>query len=745
MPSLNDTWFERTRRLLEIPAPDYRRVQALTELAPDGPASLAGRVALAPDGEAWFSAALVGPRGVRLRLGPAPLAPRRTILTVGEDPPGLPGAAMSRTATGWTLRAAAGWELRIAVSPFSLALHDTLGRVRWRTESLDRKPFDGGFASPPTGLCPAGELPRAVLNFALAPDEALYGLGERFGPLDQRGQVVPIFNRGGGTWNQGYHKCVPWLLSSRGYGLFLNSPRPALFDLGFTANSAVTVAVAETELDVYLFLGEPHELLEAYTALTGRPSVPPDWSLGIWMGCHSYWSQEEVVATAERLRADGFAADVLKIDTGWFHRAGRGSPVDYDMEWNDRFPAPERMAARLHELGFRLCLFVQSWMLADSPRGREAQRLGYVLAHADGSEYFATMGPTHRVVRIDLTREAPRAWYKEQLKSLLRQGVDTFFVDWGVDSPVELNYAGGDGPAYSNTHALHYLGAAAEALAEHNGGTPGVLWSLCGCAGAQRFPVTYSGDSRTTFRDMASVLRGGLQCALSGFPLWGAEIGGFGNLELGPPDPELYVRYLQHGFLLPYAEFHGIGAREPWHYGDRAMAVYREFAALRHRLLPYLRTQVQHAARTGRPVLRPMLLEFPHDPNVRHLDLQYLLGPSLLVAPVFERGATTVRVYLPAGEWFDYWTDTAHRGPAWVEVSAPLDRLGLFVRAGTVLPIGRATQRAEESLAATPEAHRYGERAEGEWWDGAKFCHARFPGASAWGPIVHHPTSKNVP
>jgi alpha-D-xyloside xylohydrolase len=223
----------------------------------------------------------------------------------------------------------------------------------------------------------------------------------------------------------------------------------------------------------------------------------------------------------------------------------------------------------------------------------------------------------------------------------------------------------------------------------------------------QRYPASYAGDSRCTFRDLANVLRGGLSASLSGVGLWGAEIGGFGRSDTGGPDAELYVRYVQHGFLLPFAEFHGIGPREPWHYGPAVVAQYQRYARLRYRLLPYLYAQMHLACDTGVPVLRPMVLEFPEDPNTRHLDLQYMLGDALLVAPVVDR-STRRSVYLPPGDWFDFWTDRATAGPAWIDYEAPLDRLPLFVRGGHAIPMGAGGQHAAEAFADPPAIHLYG-------------------------------------
>lgn len=679
MSPTQPNWSERTPHLLKQ-AGTHHRFSRFTPEAPAQGLPLRGRLETASGAPFHFQAEICGERSVRVRISLSPDGPRPTPILLQNEWPSPAGARLETTPDQSALRSPEGWELRVSHAPFALSLHSAEGRVLWRTEHRDRRAFNGGWASPPSGFTEDEYTGRVVLNAALAADEALYGFGERFGPLNQRGQNVPCWHAGSGTWTRGTHKNIPLLLSSRGYGLFVNTLRPVLFDLGYSSNAATTLAVADNAIDLFLHIGDFKSILREHTGFTGRPGPVPGWAFGIWMGKHTYASQAEVLAVAERLRAENCPASVLKIDTGWFHREGRGSLIDYDMEWSPSFPDPKAMADRLHALGFKLCVFVQAWFLADSAKAVEARERGFLVRRADGEEHRWDMGKDCPVVAVDLTLEPARLWYKEQLKTLLDQGVDTFFCDWGVNAPTDVVYANADPLDYNHLHALLYLQTAREAIVEHSGDPAAVTWSLCGCAGAQRFPVTYSGDSRTCFRDMASVLRGGLSCALSGFGLWGGEIGGFGHLDLGPPDPELYIRYVQHGFLCPLAEFHGIGDREPWHYGETALTVYREFAALREGLLPYLQACARETTDTGLPVLRPMVLEFPDDPNCRTLDLQYLLGPDLLVAPVFERGQKSVNVYLPAGEWRDLWSDETHHGPGWRIFDAPLDRIPVLRR-----------------------------------------------------------------
>ncbi len=672
--------FAFAARLLEFTKADFDRVERIEQRvvgqsAIDFTAARSSGQRVYGRIEAWRDGI------VRLRLAAAPLASRSTPMVVASPSPSSAAASEDSLASE---------PLRVVLErdPFGFVAHDQAGRVLVRDEHEDRRAFGSGHVAFPFGFVTRDTIPCATGALALAGDELIYGFGEKFGPLERRGRAITCCNRGSGAWTSGEHKNIPLALSSRGYGLFFNSTCPMRFDVGAASNASFTFAVAEPEIDLFVLAGPSFkQIIERYTWLTGRPPELPAWSYGVWMSRHTYTSARQIEETCDRFRAEQLPCDVIKIDTGWFHQEGRGSAIDFDMEWNRAaFPQPEAFLANLRERGFHVALFVNSWVLAQSPRAIEARSLGYLVKRPDGSEHTWNMGENCPVVAFDLTNPSARAWYQEQLGRLLRQGVSTFFADWGVDAPITCDYHSFDPLAYNNAHGLIYLQTVYEALREHAKG-PAVLWGVAGTAGVQRFPTTYGGDSRTTFRDMANVLRGGLSASLSGIAHWSCDIGGFGRAQTEPPDPRLYIRYLQHGMMLSQTEFHGMGPREPWHFGPQAIEAYRTMARLRYSLIPYLTTCAAIASATGCPILRPMVLEFQHDPNCAHLDLQYMLGPSLLVAPIFDE-STRRLVYLPEGLWYDHWTgEPIESAGRWIDVDAPLDRIPLFVRGGSAIPM----------------------------------------------------------
>jgi alpha-D-xyloside xylohydrolase len=297
-----------------------------------------------------------------------------------------------------------------------------------------------------------------------------------------------------------------------------------------------------------------------------------------------------------------------------------------------------------------------------------------------------------RVAIIDLTNPPAVEWYKSLMRPVLAMGVDVFKTDFGEDIPADAVFANGmTGAEMHNLYPLLYNRAVFEVTQEVTG--EGLVWSRSGYAGSQRYPTCWSGDPACTWDSLAFTIRGGLSLGLSGVPFWSNDIGGY----RGHPSEALYIRWAQFGLLCSHARCHGESEREPWFYGDRATDIFRRYARLRYRLFPYLYSCAHEAARTGMPVLRAMPLAFPDDINACDKDLQYMLGPWLLVAPITDESDRR-SVYLPAGQWTDYWTGETYDGPMALDVHAPLDTLPIFVRGGAILPGMAPALRISEGL-----------------------------------------------
>jgi alpha-D-xyloside xylohydrolase len=677
-------WDQAVGQLLSLEDKTYHRLHTASVAAWEKPASLLLNGTSEDGNPVHLRVDVLRDNLVRLRISPRPIQDKQTVMQAGELH--CDCAVEKENDENRIVIKTAQLHICIQKNPWQLTITDTQGKPIC-SEAKDIDPH-GRFFHPPLGFYEMADRTVVAMSMTMHPDEAFYGFGEKNGPLNKRNHVVRCWNESAGPWGEGLHKNVPFLMSSRGYGLYINSSCPQLFEMGVRSHDSYAFAVADEVMDLFFIYGPSFkQIIETYTEITGRPCVPPAWSFGIWMSRNAYRSREEMEVVGARMRQERLPCDVLKLDVGWFSRPGRGSQVDYDMEWNrDTFPDPEAFLAGLKEQGFKVCLFIQVWVLKESAMAQEARSLGYILKNTNGVEHSWDMGSHCPVVAFDLTIPECRDWYKEKLKGFLAQGIATFFCDWAISSPTTNVYTGMDSVEYNNVHGLHFIRTAYEAIEEFTG-SPGVVWGITGCAGIQRYPASYCGDSRSTFSEMASVLRGGLSCAMSGIGLWGTDIGGF----YGPVEKSLYIRYFQLGMLLPFAQFHGVGAREPWNYDEETVDIYRKYAELRYRLIPYLVSQTHLSQQTGIPLMRPLVLDFQGDPNTAHLESQYLLGESFLVAPVFGEEIEQ-RVYLPEGEWVDFWTNRVESGPKWITSPTPLDTMPLFVKAGAIIPTSASTQ-----------------------------------------------------
>lgn len=588
-------------------------------------------------------------------------------------------------------------ELQIIIekNPWKFKITNIQGYELFVEDRKDTHTFssqeDPTFMTYPFGFVEDDRGTRFTGAFSILPDEGFYGFGEKFTSINKRGQILTSFNKFSITCEEGCNKCVPFFMSSRGYGLFFHSLYPQLFDVGVKSGSTCSFAVADKLLDIYFINGPSFKrILGTYTDITGKPQLPPKWSFGIWMSRCCYWSRKELEAVAKEMRENRLPCDVLRLDPSWFHHYPdiKSGFVDFFSEWDEEvFPNPEEMLAGLKEIGIKVCLWIHHSFSFHSPAYKEALERGYNVENDDNP----------RTCMIDLSNPLAFEWYKGKLKELIQQGASSFFLDWGMESSVYAGYENLKGLEARNGYSILYAKAAYEAIEECTG-EPGALWGLSGFAGTHRYPATGGGDARSTYQDMANTLRGGLSAALSGFAFWGCDIGGFGVYpESKRPDTRLYTRHLQNGVFMPYCNIHGAGEREPWFYGVEFTNLYRKYAELRYRLMPYIYSAAYSAHCTGLPMMRPMILEYQDDPTVKNLDLQYMFGDCFLVAPVFDEGVTRT-LYLPAGEWIDYWSKKIYTGPMWITVAAPVDTLPLFVKAGSIIPLGPADNYVQDRL-----------------------------------------------
>ncbi|MCX5244225.1 alpha-xylosidase [Streptomyces sp. NBC_00201] len=546
-------------------------------------------------------------------------------------------------------------------------------------------------------------------QLALGVGESVYGLGERFTPFVKNGQTVDIWQADGGTSSEQAYKNIPFHLTNRGYGVFVNHPGKVSYEVGSESVGQVQFSVEDQSLEFFVVHGPtPKQILQRYTALTGRPALPPAWALGLWLTTSFTTDYDEATVNrfVDGMAERGIPLSVFHFDCFWM-RGYQWCDFDWDSE---TFPDPEGMLARLKERGLRISAWINPYIAQKSPLFEEGMREGHLVRRPDGSVWQWDLWQAGMAL-VDFTNPAARDWYTGKLKTLLAQGVDCFKTDFGERIPTDVVWHDGSDPERMHNYYTHLFNQAVfELLREERGEGEALLFARSATAGGQQYPVHWGGDCESHFGAMAESLRGGLSLGLSGFGFWSHDIGGFE----GTPTPAVFKRWVQFGLLSSHSRLHGSKSyRVPWDYGEEAVDVTREFTLLKHRLAPYLQRAAQQAHTTGVPVMRAMVLEFPDDPAAATLDRQYMLGDDLLVAPVFTDDGT-VEYYVPEGAWTNVLTGAQVTGPRWVREQHDFHTLPLLARPDSVIALAADDQQPVSAWADGVElrVHAFADGAE---------------------------------
>ena len=538
-------------------------------------------------------------------------------------------------------------------------------------------------------------------TFAIRDLSNYFGFGERFDRLDHVHSILKNETRNTvGVKGNDTYKPVPFFMSLRGYGVWVDTYRDATFDLNVTDATRIRIGVRGKKLRFVLFEGPRFPaILDRFTALAGRQELPPYWAFAPWKARDYHRNQQEVYEDIDRYRQLGLPASVILIDSPW--------ATNYNTyEFNPKqFENAPEMVRHLHEEGYKLVLWHTSWLnqetavpgedgfkqklpTSSAANFAEADKNGYLLHRPDGSTYIAPWWKG-RGGLIDFTNPAAKKWWQGQVAKAIDAGADGFKDDDAEGNFIgDVQFASGeDVRMVRNRYAVDYNHAVAEVLAERKG-KDWVLFQRSGTTGSHMLPFFWGGDNDASFspaNGLPTIVTAGLNAGMSGISLWMSDTGGYNKTARRDPDPVLFSRWTEYSALSPGMEVMSSYNFGPWDYGDQALQIFRRYSVLHMSLFPYRYAAAQESARTGLPMMRSLVLMHQDDPEARAADSEYYFGPDLLVAPVL--GPVTQRaVYLPEGDWIDYWSGKPLPGRQTVLAEAPLDRIPLYVRSGAILP-----------------------------------------------------------
>lgn len=571
-----------------------------------------------------------------------------------------------------------------------------LGYIRWAKQPSTMFPKENYLSE--------RHEPYMVTELSLKAGERVYGLGEQFTSFVKNGQVVEMWNEDGGTSSQVSYKSVPFYMTNEGYGIFVDHTTPVSFEVASEKVAYVGFSVPGEELRYHFIYGPtPKEVLVRYTDMTGKPALPPAWSFGLWLTT-SFTTQYDEETTSSFI--DGMAERNIPLQVFHFDSYWMKALHWCDFEWDDQtFSDVKNMLARYKkEKGLKICVWLNPYIAQGTSFFREGVEKGYFLMRADGRGVKQIDFWNPGMAIVDFTNPEAKKWYLDKLKTLLDMGVDCFKTDFGERIPIDVTYHDGPDPvSMHNYYAYLYNKAVFEMLQEVRGEGEAVLFARSATAGCQQFPAHWGGDCSASYPSMAETLRGGLSFAMSGFSFWSHDISGFEKTA----SPDIYKRWVQFGMFSSHSRLHGSQTyRVPWLFDEEACDVLRYFTNLKCRLMPYLYRQAAISHETGIPMMRPMVLEFSDEPGVKDLDMQYMFGDSLLVAPVFREDGLG-EYYLPEGKWTHLLSGEEREGGRWYRETYDYFSLPVFVRENTLLAVGRNDRQPDYDYTERLELHLY--------------------------------------
>ena len=545
--------------------------------------------------------------------------------------------------------------LTLATSSISIRCKKFPLRIEFYSASGElilKEPLSGGLAYYQSA--------RAA-NFSIKPDEHFYGTGERGMSLNLRGRAFDSYNEQHGGYGTPPPPTmsinVPFIMSTRNYGIYFENTYEGHFSIADSNSNILTYSVDGGELSYYfIYDSTMKSVLSDYTWLTGRVPLLPEWGYGYIQSKFGYRNEPDAAQMIQRMRSDSIPCDAIILDLYWFHNMG-------DLSWNtDSWPSPSQIAAKFLSQGFKTIVITEPYISQPSSNFADANSLGYLAKNDSNRSYILNdwWSCGCKAGLLDITNPDARRWWWYKYYLIFSTGVSGLWTDLGEPERDSLNmkfYGGTD----SKIHNIYDFLWARTLFDGFNSAFPGQrMFNLTrsGYAGIQRFGVvTWSGDVSKTFGGLAAQLPILLNMGMSGIAYHNSDIGGFDD---GSTTPELYARWMEFGAFCPVMRAHGYDAdngTEPWTFGPATENIVRNMIRLRYTLLPYNYTMAYESHTAGLPMARPLVLEYPGDPNVCDESSAYMWGDNFLVAPVVQAGQTTETFYLPSGKWIDYWSD----------------------------------------------------------------------------------------
>ncbi len=540
-------------------------------------------------------------------------------------------------------------------------------KTNWKGFAYDKGPEDAHM--------------REMLSLSVG--ELVYGLGERFSPFVKNGQSVDIWNEDGGTSTEQSYKNIPFYLTNKGYGVFVNHPERVSFEVGTEVVTKVEFSVPGESLDYFIINGPTmKEVLERYTDITGKPSLPAPWTFGLWLSTSftTNYDEETVNSFVDGMLERGIPLKTFHFDCFWMK--------DFswcDFTWDSRvFPDPVGMLKRLKDKGLKICVGINSYVGQESSMFEEGVKGGYFLKRPNGDVWQWDMWQPGLAI-VDFTNPEACQWYAKKLEALMDMGVDCFKTDFGERIPTDCVYFDGSDPVkLHNYYTYLYNKVVYDVIKKKKGEKEAILFARSATVGGQKFPVHWGGDCWSDYESMEESLRGGLSLTSSGFGYWSHDIGGFESTST----PDVYKRWCAFGLLSTHSRLHGSTSyRVPWAYDEEAVDVVRYFTKLKAKLMPYMYRNAIETSKTGVPMMRSMVLEYTEDKNCQYLATQYMLGDSLLVAPIFN-DKSMAEYYLPEGTWTSVLDGSVKEGGKWYKEEHGYLSIPLYAKEGSIVALG---------------------------------------------------------